>query len=82
MHIRAEVETRQLNKKQKLEENGVEEKNEKNEKNEKSEEEDTLVVPFLDCLNTYFSEEIVDYKNPSLGNNSFGPASRTTKMGA
>ena len=79
MHIRAEVETRQLNKKQKLEENGTEEKTEKN---EKLEEEDTLVVPFLDCLNTYFSEEIVDYKNPSLGNNSFGPASRTTKMGA
>ena len=78
---RFEIETRQLNKKQKLEKERNEGKDDGEKEKEKVEDEDTLVVPFSACLNTFFSEETIQCRNPSIGATFIGPAVRTTKMG-
>jgi hypothetical protein len=41
----------------------------------------TFIVPFSRCLETFFSEEIVEYPNPSLAPLKTGPAKHTTLIG-
>lgn len=76
-HIRQEVEILQNRKKQRLEEGA------RDTEKEGSDDKDdlTLVVPFSQCLNTFFSSEIVELHNPSLGPGTVGSAKRTTLMG-
>ena len=76
-HIRQEVEILQNRKKQRLEEGAKD-----TEKDGSDDKDDlTLVVPFNQCLNTFFSTEIVELHNPSLGPGTVGSAKRTTLMG-
>ena len=72
-----------MKKKQKLEKeiNDTQEENDEEKEKDKVEEDETLIVPFSACLNTFFSEEVIQYRNPSLGPNVSGPAMRTTKIG-
>lgn len=43
------------------------------------EEEDVkLVVPFEACLETFFGDEVVEYKNPSIGH--LAPANRRARL--
>ena len=77
--IREEVETLQNRKKQRLEE-GARDKD-KDTAEEKEKDDLILVVPFSKCLNTFFGDEIVEMRNPSLGPGILGPAKRTTSMG-
>ena len=85
--IREEVETLQNRKKQRLEEGARDkDKDRDTEKDrdsavEKEKDDLTLVVPFSKCLNTFFGDEIVEMRNPTLGPGILGPAKRTTSMG-